>query len=429
MRSSSVGIVVGLWCALGSLSGCIVKEDDPGETNGAGTGGTGTGGVDAETTPERPGPAQGGTGGTGGTAAVDPVAAETCDGVEPLPRSIESDLTVGPGCVRIDDTEVDGTATLTVLPGTRIEFLPGGFLSVARSGGAATLAAVGTPEQPIVFTSSNPSPRAGDWQCIYLGGDGSELDNTIVEFGGAACGATGGGGEGMLQIFGSPRGVTHSILRDSSTVGVLLEGTPTLFENDTFQRNTQAPIRVAANSLTSIGPSNSFDPDDVIIVEPDLVTRSGTWENHGVPYRFARGFGIQGEITVAAGVRIEMTDGSLDVGTFDILGTAEAPVVFTSALADPRPGDWGCIYSGAALRIEHAVFEYAGSGQGCTGGAARVAVMAAVGTTITDSVFRNIDGAAFQTGCGDDISGWCANTFENVSDGPIQCGNDLVACP
>jgi hypothetical protein len=423
MRSSSVGIVAGLWLSFGSLTACIVKEEDPVETSGAGTGGG-----DTETTRVRPDPAQAGTGGMAATTAVDPVAAETCDDVEPLPRSIESDLTVGPGCVRIDDTEVNGDATLTVLPGTRIEFLPGGFLSVARYGGAATLAAVGTPTQPIVFTSSNASPRAGDWQCIHLGGDGSELDHVVVEYGGAACGATGGGGEGMLQIFGSPRGITHSILRDSSTVGVLLEGTPTLFENDTFERNSQAPLRVAANSLTSIGTPNTYDPDDVIIVEPNLVTRSGTWINPGVPYRFTGGVGFQGEITVAAGVRVEMTDGSLDVGTFDILGTEEAPVVFTSAQADPRPGDWGCIHSNAALRIEHAVFEYAGSGQGCTGGSYRVAVMAAGGTSITDSVFRHIEGAAFQSDCGD-IGGWCANTFENVSDGPIQCGNDLVACP
>jgi hypothetical protein len=423
MRSSSVGIVVGLSLSLGSLTACIVKEEDPAETSSAGTGGDDTG-----TSRERPEPANGDTGTMTGMTAVDPVAAETCDGAEPLPRSIETDLTVGPGCVRIDDTEVNGDATLTVLPGTRVEFLPGGFLSVARYGGAATLAAVGTAAEPIVFTSSNASPRAGDWQCIYLGGDGSELDNVVVEYGGAACGATGSGSEGMLQIFGSPRGITHSILRDSSTVGVLLEGTPTLFENDTFERNSQAPLRVSANSLTSIGTPNSYDPDDVIIVESDLVTRSGTWIDPGVPYRFTGGFGIQGEITVAAGVRVEMTDGSLDVGTFDILGTEEAPVVFTSAQADPRPGDWGCIHSNAALRIEHAVFEYAGSGQGCTGGSYRVAVMALEGTTITDSVFREIEGAAFQSAsC--DIGGWCANTFENVSEGPIQCGDELVACP
>jgi hypothetical protein len=75
------------------------------------------------------------------------------------------------------------------------------------------------------------------------------------------------------------------------------------------------------------------------------------------------------------------------------------------------------------------VIEHAGSGQGCTGGATRVAVMSALGTTITDTVFRNISGAAFQTSCSEDSGNWCANTFENVSDGPLQCDSDLIACP
>ncbi|HTV25491.1 MAG TPA: hypothetical protein VMG12_42640 [Polyangiaceae bacterium] len=428
-NSSNIVFIAGLSLSLGALAGCILPGEggDGPETETGGMGGGGTGGNASDPTPSRAGTP---SGGSGGTAALEPAPSDDCEGVEPLPRAIESDLTVGPGCVRIDDTEVNGSATLSVLPGTRIEFLPGGFLSVARYGGAATLAAVGTEAEPIVFTSSNPNPRAGDWQCIYLGGDGSELDHVTVEYGGAACGATGAGSEGMLQIYGSPRGVTHSTLRDSSTVGVVLDGTPTLFENDSFERNAEAPMRVFANSLTSIGANNRYDDGDVILVEPGLATRSGTWINPGVPYRVTAGFGIQGEITVAAGVRIEMTDGSLDVGSFDILGTAEAPVVFTSAQDNPQPGDWGCLFSrSAAMRIEHAVFEYAGSGQGCTGGGARVALMAAQGTTITDSVFRNIDGAAFQSDCGDGFEGWCANTFENVSDGPIQCGNELTACP
>jgi hypothetical protein len=420
--TTGFGIVAGLTIALGLVSGCLVKENDPEDVGGTG----GMGGDDTRT-PTRPELEQVGVGGSG---VVDPGISETCDGVVPLPPNIESDLTVGPGCVKIDNTVLSGAAKLTILPGTRVEFFAGGFLSVAAYGGAATLAAVGTPDEPIVFTSSNANPRAGDWQCIYLGGDGSELDNVIVEYGGASCEATGAGNEGMVQIYGSARGVTHSTLRDSSTVAVRLDGTPTLFENNTFERNTLAPIRVGANSITSIGTPNTYDPDDVIIVEPDGVTRGGTWANHGVPYRFLAGFGIQSEIKVAAGVRVEMTDGSLEVGSFDLLGTAAAPVVFTSAQEVPRPGDWGCIFSrGGALRIEHALIEYAGSGQGCSGSEYRVGVWAAAGTTISDSVFRNIEGAAFKSDCGDDISDWCANTFENVSEGPISCADELRECP
>lgn len=168
----------------------------------------------------------------------------------------------------------------------------------------------------------------------------------------------------------------------------------------------------------------------MIVVEPDLVTRSGTWANHGVPYLFTDGFGIQGEISVAAGVRIEMTDGSLEVGTFDVLGTEAEPVVFTSAQQNPAPGDWGCIFSGTALRIEHAVFEYAGSGERCTGSSYPVALSVPGGTTITDTVFRNISGSALRTDCGADLGPWCStNTFEGLGAEPLSCGNEPTACP
>ena len=289
MTSRGFGVAA-FTLALVSLSGCLLEDDDDDPINGTNVTNDRDGDGGASTAPEGRGgeqsaPAAGGSGGRTAPAA-------TCDGVEPLPPATEEDLTIGPGCVRINDFEVNGSATLTLLPGTRVEFAPGGFLSVGRNGGSATLSAVGTLEAPITFTSSNANPRAGDWQCIHLDGDGSELDNVIVEFGGAACGATGADREGMIQVYGSPRGITNAVIQDSSTVGVELAGTATLFANNTFQRNTLAPLRVSSNSLTSIGAANAFDAGDVILVEPDLVTRSGTWANHGLPYRFAAGFGI-----------------------------------------------------------------------------------------------------------------------------------------
>jgi hypothetical protein len=423
--------VGGVALAMNLLSGCIIKEeDDPEET--AGSGGTGGDAVSSAGSGGEPPEGGGGasaSGGASGASGGGAVGAADCDAAEVLPPAITEAVTYGPGCVRIDNTEVNDAGALTFAPGTRVEFLPGGFLSIGRYGGSATLSAVGTEAEPITFTSSNPNPRAGDWQCIHLDGDGSELDHVVVEYGGAACGATGAGREGMVQVYGSPRGITHSALRDSSTVAVQLGGTPTLFQNNTFERNTLAPIRASANSLTSIGTPNTFDAGDVILVESALVTRTGTWANHGIPYRFLAGFGAQGAITVAAGVEIQMTDGSLDVATFDLLGTEAEPVVITSAQAEPRAGDWGCIVSPAALRIEHAIIEYAGSGQGCTGANYAVALAVSEGTTITDTVFRNISGAAFRVpGC-DDVSAWCANTFEGIAEGPILCGNEATACP
>lgn len=44
-------------------------------------------------------------------------------------------------------------------------------------------------------------------------------------------------------------------------------------------------------------------------------------------------------------------------------GTADDPIVFTSILDDPMPGDWGCVFLGAdadASELEHVVLEYGG---------------------------------------------------------------------
>jgi hypothetical protein len=419
LTSRLVGVVV---VTMGLVSGCIIKEDDDPEENG--NGGTGAGPVGTSGAGGDPTDTRGGAGGGASTAA-----AADCDQAEVLPAAIEADLSIGPGCVRVETTVVDGAARLSIAPGTRLEFAPGGYLSVGRFGGTPTLSAVGTPEAPITFTSSNPNPRAGDWQCIHLDGDGSELDHVIVEYGGAACAATGAGREGMVQVYGSARGITNSTFSDSSTFGIHVGGAPTLFENNSFQRNALAPIRASSNSLANLGTPNEYDEGDVILVEGDLVTRDGTWRNQGVPYRFLSGFGAQGAITVAAGVVIQMTDGTLDVGTFDLLGTEEAPVVITSAQENPEPGDWGCINSSVALRIEHAVIEYGGSGQGCTGGGHRVALNVNGGTPISDTIFRNIAGSAIRSpSCEEDLSGWCSNTFEGIAE-PILCSDQPGVCP
>jgi hypothetical protein len=233
----------------------------------------------------------------------------------------------------------------------------------------------------------------------------------------------------MLQIEGSPRGITNTTVRDSSTIGVLFGGTPSRFENNTFARNGEAPLRIAPEGVTSIGTGNTFDPGDVILVRAGSAERSGTWENLGVPYRVSGTVQLYGDIVVAPGVRIEMIDGSFQVASFDVLGTAEEPVVFTSAQSEPRPGDWGCIYSAATVRVEHAVIEYAGNGEGC-GATTRAAIKADTGSEIVDTVFRNISGVAVDgTDC-DGITAWCSNQFEAVEQGPVSCTLDgILPCP
>jgi hypothetical protein len=84
----------------------------------------------------------------------------------------------------------DGTPTLTIEPGVELRF--NDYLLVGEYNPSqpdrrrpAKLIAVGTPEEPIVFTSSKRTRAAGDWPGIYLlNAAGSSLQHVRIEYAG-----------------------------------------------------------------------------------------------------------------------------------------------------------------------------------------------------------------------------------------------------
>jgi hypothetical protein len=236
----------------------------------------------------------------------------------------------------------------------------------------------------------------------------------------------------MVTVAGNIVGLNDVTFQKSSGYGVYIDtGAPGSFANNTFRDNVKEGIRIKASKLVSLGKPNTFeDADDTIFVEGDLSTQAGTWTNQGVPYVLNQSVGFQGDMVVEAGVRVELVDATVDVFKFDIRGTADAPVTFTSARPNPAPGDWGCMKFGFASTIEHAVFEYAGKGAGCTGGNTKTAIISPAETTITDTLFRDIDGAAIASvGCDDAVAGWCSNSFEALSAPELLCGSTATNCP
>ena len=81
-------------------------------------------------------------------------------------------------------------------------------------------------------------------------------------------------------------------------------------------------------------------------------------------------------------------------------------------------------------RFDHAVVEYAGNGEGCTGADYETALDVPPSAVVTNSTFRNIAGTAIlSTDC--NIPDWCENMFEGVRVGPLACdiGQQPTACP
>jgi hypothetical protein len=88
----------------------------------------------------------------------------------------------------------NAVSTLTIQPGVHIRFLPNSWLSVhnqnadEEAGGA--IVAVGTPDKPIVLTSTSATPQKGDWVGVWFGGRPlakNRLENVRIEYAGGDC--------------------------------------------------------------------------------------------------------------------------------------------------------------------------------------------------------------------------------------------------
>lgn len=136
---------------------------------------------------------------------------------------------------------------------------------------------------------------------------------------------------------------------------------------------------------------------DEILIVPEPVNSAGglqedaTWRDLGVPYRLGNSRTHQlrvgagnghplATLTLEPGVELRFTEGSslrMEHGTGDFpatgalvaVGTADKPIVFTSAAEAPSAGDWmGLWYGGVPSnrnRLEHVRIEYAGGDCSC----------------------------------------------------------------
>jgi hypothetical protein len=132
-----------------------------------------------------------------------------------------------------------GVTTLTIEPGVSVRFKKGGVMYVEVFSGTgpalSALIAAGTTAKPIVFTSDEAAPAAGDWLGIWFGGIPSVTDTLAfarVEYAGGA--STSGSAscplpgmpapnpDAAIRIFGVPAGqfVTNTTIVASAAHGI-----------------------------------------------------------------------------------------------------------------------------------------------------------------------------------------------------------------
>jgi hypothetical protein len=129
------------------------------------------------------------------------------------------------------------TPVLTIEPGVVLRFKKGGVLRVTASTGTqparAVLVAVGTAAKPIVFTSAEANPSAGDWLGIYFGQvplAANRIEHAVVSFAGGAS-ASGSTSclyppdvrnDAAIRLFGNPGRVfvSNTVIADSAGYGI-----------------------------------------------------------------------------------------------------------------------------------------------------------------------------------------------------------------
>lgn len=341
---------------------------------------------------------------------------------------------------------INSGKTLTIDPGSIIKFNSASS-QIAVNG---TLNAQGTSSAHIYFTSladdtvggdtndSTTTPASGNWRQIVVSSTGSStISNARVSFGGSdtCCSQSranlyNNGGKlsihnvtvatssiygartdsgtttiasstlqyqntGSYQTGGTAT-ITESIFKGNTAYGITFSAGTLTLATSTFSNNSTAAASIDNagvfyhwNNTATASSDNKFD----LIGN---VTSDRTWYADNIPYYNAGYTVTAGDtLTVQPGSVVKFSSASARFtisGTMNAIGTAVAPIYFTSYADDtvggdsngavsPAAGQWKeiKISSGATSTIEHAEIRYAGS----SGGAGSLANVYNNGGTLT----------------------------------------------
>ena len=136
-------------------------------------------------------------------------------------------------------------ATLTIEPGVELRFNAGKSVHVH----AGKMLAVGTAGNPIVFTSSSPTPAAGNWRGIIFNpltspsqGSSSILSYVNIFYAG------GNGGSAAIELTGLSPSFDHVTVSYSSTSGFRIDSASPTMDNITISNCSASGITTNANS-------------------------------------------------------------------------------------------------------------------------------------------------------------------------------------
>lgn len=313
--------------------------------------------------------------------------------------------------------------TLNVEPGARISFGPNSSLSIASAG---RLSAIGTPDNPVTFTSLDP---AGLWRGIRFDGSASadnRLESVVLENGGSDGWSGATSSTSALYLVGNTRvDVVASEISGSGGTGITVQQDVVL----SFATNSVADNAIAAwvhpNAVRSIAADNVFDGNDDNVVRVAFGNNDGvrvaqTWLPAGVPYEVQTRMFVDEPLTLDPGVELTFkADVSMIVrngGSLRAEGTVDAPILFSGT--EDLPGFWKGLQITTVSTdnvFDRVVFENGGSEEWTGGGESRAMVYLTSNSkaVFTNSTFRGSGYYALWVPAGGDIAGFSGNVFDD----------------
>lgn len=295
-------------------------------------------------------------------------------------------------------------ATVTLEPCVQVLLDAGVSIEVGSSSSPGQLIARGGAAddsvRPVNLQATDP---AEPWGRLYVSPLG-ELDLSVaaIQDGGAST----TGDLGALVVVGNAAGTNTGEPVASTMVdrvliersrshglnlaawGALRDGSEALWIRSCGGEGAEAAVRLEAGVAASLPPDLAVAGnvrDEILMTSSKTFMRDDRLRDLGVPYR-QRGVlrvapgadGAPVTLTIDPGVTLGFeadADSGMVVGTSDArqgilvaAGRADAPIVFTSALDEPAPGDWAAVILAytprGETRIEHAMFAFAGGESG-----------------------------------------------------------------
>ncbi|MBS2012235.1 MAG: hypothetical protein JST00_05080 [Deltaproteobacteria bacterium] len=344
-------------------------------------------------------------------------------------------------------------ANVTIEACARVELTDRGAISVGSAPKRGALITQGTFEDgkllPVLIGAADPANR---WGAIVVDETGSlDLSYTVIS-GGDSTGTQQNGG-GQIRVFGvsnNSKGGTPSITKSFRSRWALVDGAQSygvnLLAYSAFTDDStgiavhgtkgRGPIKIEVGAVQALPTMDLQDNDanEVFVEQTWSGTLDHTYRELGYPYRVMQTVYLQptedgapAVMTVEPGVTLKFDNGQgtsgVTVGATDkrqgkvvAKGTADKPILMTSAKAAPAAGDWMGIYfrysppSGNAF--ENVTFEYAGANSGAVGfgcgpgdNDATILILSGRPTEswVKNCTFKNGGG---QTGI---VSGWLTN--------------------